>query len=139
MYSGQFEITNRLSWAETSAVVQVAGSCLRPGVPNPFRATTLPRPNAAPALPFKRVLRLIRSFSVKRNLPSSSRASWHGDRPSTRDSVVKILFRNENRWKNLIPSETARNDGHMADPDAYPRRSAPLDDVSKAIIEQLQQ
>ena len=52
---------------------------------------------------------------------------------------MKILFRNENRWKNLPRLETTRNDGDMAEPDAPVRRSAPLDDVSKAIIEQLQQ
>jgi Lrp/AsnC family transcriptional regulator for asnA, asnC and gidA len=52
---------------------------------------------------------------------------------------VKILFHNENRWINLLPPSTTRHDDAMAEPDTHPRRSAPLDDVSKAIIEQLQQ
>src|SRR4051794_40035047 len=58
MYSGQFEITKRLSCADSSVALHFAGSCSSPGVPNPLRAVTLPAANTAPAAPLSIVLRL---------------------------------------------------------------------------------
>lgn len=58
----------------------------------------------------------------------------------TRDSVVKFLFGNENHLLKLASPDVTREHDPMPEPEPAPtRRNAPLDDVSKAIIEQLQQ
>jgi len=57
------------------------------------------------------------------------------NRPGTRDSIAKFRFRNGNRRFRLATDAFLRNDGAMADH----RRPSLLDEVSKQIIEQLQQ
>src|SRR4051812_10429220 len=113
---------SRLSLAERSLAKQSAGSCLRPGVPKALTNARLPMPSAAPAAPFSAVLRVKRDSPVNEPSPAA---------------ITRIVARGPGRGKGFHREVlvSQRNPRHHV---PMPERTAALDDVSKAIIEQLQ-
>src|SRR3954469_18477673 len=143
MYAGQFETMTFFSVSERSVARQSAGACLAPETPRsgsvgaarltPAKATA-PPPWSSP-LRVSPVMRLL----SRRQLDPSDRVTW------TPSRQAKPSIRNTLATKSLVhtprrPLTRLRRWGTITPMTRKPGRPATqLDDVSKAIIEQLQQ